>query len=251
MFLLLEYLVIFIIFNESLNQEPERKLKAAIFDLDGTLLDTQKLYDEANQVVINKYGNGKLYDDDLKVKIHGSPPSFGSPYLINYFQIRLTAEEFMDKKNDYIREKISECKPLKGAKELTHILKHKYGFKIAIATSSPKDSVELKFSQQKEWLKSDFDLMITGEDKRIIKGKPNPDIFLLAAKELGVRPEECIIFEDAVNGIQAGLNSMAGIVVGVPDPYAKHLIEDLPYDKTKTKLCILDSLEDFDYSLIK
>ena len=140
---------------------------------------------------------------------------------------------------------------MEGVKEITHNLKHKYGFKTAIATSSLKESADFKLANHQEWIKSDFDIIITGEDKRIVKGKPSPDIFLLAMKELGVSPQECIIFEDAVNGVQAGLNSGAAIVVGLPDSLVKDIIKELPHDENQTKLCVLDSFKDFDYSLIK
>ena len=77
-------------------------------------------------------------------------------------------------------------------------------------------------------------------------------LIYLAAKSIGMRPEECIIFEDAVNGVQAGLNSGAGIVIGLPeDELTKKAMENLPYDKNKTKLYILNSLLDFDYSSIE
>ena len=237
--------------NHCLNQESQTKIKAAIFDLDGTLLDTQRLYDDANQVLINQYGNGKPYSEELQLKIHGTSPLFGNKFIIEYFQINLSFEEFTKKKDQYIKDRITECKPMEGAKELTHILKHKYGFKMAIATSSLKPSVDIKLENHKEWIKSDFDIMITGEDKRIAKGKPSPDIFILSAKELGVRPEECIIFEDAVNGVQAALNSGASVVVGLPDSKVRNTVENLPYDKTRTKLCILDTFKDFDFSLIE
>ena len=251
MLILYIFILISLMINKSLNQDSQRKIKAAIFDLDGTLLDTQRLYDEVNQILINQYGNGKTYDSELKLKIHGSSPLFGNKYMLDYFEIKLTFEEFMDKKNQYLKNKILECKPMEGATELTHILKHKYGLKIAIATSSLKDSADIKLANHQKWIKSDFDLMITGDDKRIVKGKPSPDIFLIATKELGVKPEECIIFEDAINGVQAGLNSGASIVVGIPDSDAKNYMENLPYDKCKTKLCILNSFKDFDFSLIK
>ena len=187
--------VIILIFmlNCAFNQKSNKKIKAAIFDLDGTLLDTQRLYDEANQIVINQYGNGKKYDADLQVKIHGAPPSFGNKYLIDYFEIKLTMDEFMGKKDEYLKEKIPHCKPMEGVKELTHLLKHKYGLKLAIATSAFKNSTDIKLTNHKDWIKEDFDIMITGEDKRIKKGKPSPDIFLVAANDLGVKPEECII----------------------------------------------------------
>ena len=246
-----KFLLTIIVLNNSLNQVPERKIKAAIFDLDGTLLDTQRLYDEINQLVINEYGNGKPYDIDLQIKIHGSPPLFGNKYLIDYFDIKLTMKEFMAKKEQYLKDKIAECKPIEGVKELTHLLKHKYGLKTAIATSSLKSSTDNKLKNHQEWIKSDFDVIISGEDKRIVKGKPSPDIFLIAAKELGVKPEECIIFEDAINGAQAGLNSGAAIVVGLPDSYVKDIMQNLPHDESRTKLCILNSFKNFDYSLIK
>ena len=103
---------------ESINKNLNKKIKAAIFDLDGTLIDTQKLYDEANQIIINKYGNGKPYDSELKLKIHGSSPSFGNRYLLKHFEINLSFEEFMKLKDDYIKDKIATCKEMEGASKL-------------------------------------------------------------------------------------------------------------------------------------
>ena len=66
-----------------------------------------------------------------------------------------------------------------------------------------------------------------------------------------MRPEECIIFEDAVTGVQAGLNSGARIVVGLPeDELTKNAMLNLKYDKNKTQLIILKSLKDFDYAIL-
>ena len=91
-------IIILFIFKLILGQKNKRKIKAAIFDLDGTLLDSQKLYDEVNQIIINKYGNGKLYDIDSKMVNHGLPPLIGNKYLIETFQINLTIEELITKK---------------------------------------------------------------------------------------------------------------------------------------------------------
>jgi pseudouridine-5'-monophosphatase len=249
---LLKICIIFLMSCESINKNLNKKIKAAIFDLDGTLIDTQKLYDEANQLIINKYGNGKPYDSELKLKIHGSSPRFGNRYLLKHFEINLSFEEFMKLKDDYIKDKIATCKEMEGASKLIKNLRNKYQYKMAIATSSFKSSAETKLANHKEWVESYFDAIITGEDKRIKNGKPSPDIFILAAKSIGMRPEECIIFEDAVNGVQAGLNSGAGIVIGLPeDELTKKAMENLPYDKNKTKLYILNSLLDFDYSIIE
>ena len=242
-------IIFFVVFIIELNQYTPRQIKAAIFDLYGTLLDSQKLYDEANQLMINKYGNGKKYDIDAKMVNHGAPPSIGNKFLIETFQIKLSFDELIDKKNQYFTEKF--CEPMEGAKEITHILKHKYGLKMGLATSSLKSSVDIKLRNHQEWINSDFDFIVTGDDKRVIKGKPNPDIFLLAAKELGVSIDECIIFEDAVNGIQAGLNSGAPYVIGLPESFFLEKVKELPYDKERTKLILLKSLKEFDYSLLK
>lgn len=225
-------------------------IKAALFDLDGTLLDTQKIYDEVNQKLINEYGNGKIYDFDTKKKILGTTSNISGNILINTFNICLSNQKFNELKNQFLVEPFKNCTPMPGAKELTHVLKHKYGLKIAVATSSRKSNVEYKLCKHKKWFESDVDILITGDDKRIKNSKPASDIFLLAAKELGVEPKECIVFEDAVNGIEAGLNSGAAVVVGIPDPHFKQDIDKLLYDKSKTHLYILDSLKDFDYSFI-
>ena len=243
------YIILYLI-KTVINLDNQRKIKAAIFDLDGTLIDSQKLYDEINQLIINEYGNGKVYDMESKLINHGAPPSIGNKYLIEHFEIKLSFEDLIKKKDEYFKEKNKLCLPMEGAKEITHIFKHEYGFKMGLATSSLKSSVDIKLSNLREWFDSDFDIIITGDDKRVVKGKPNPDIFLLTAKELGVNIEECIIFEDAINGIHAALNSGASIVIGLPQPFFRKKVEELPYDKIRTKLYLLDSLKDFDYSLI-
>ena len=210
--------VIILIFmlNCAFNQESNKKIKAAIFDLDGTLLDTQRLYDEANQIVINQYGNGKKYDADLQVKIHGALPSFGSKYLIDYFEIKLTMDEFMGKKDEYLREKIPQCKPMEGVKELTHLLKHKYGLKLAIATSGFKNSTDIKLTNHKDWIKEDFDAIVLGDDERIKNGKPAPDIYSYACKELGLPPDRTFAVEDSPNGVTSAYRAGCKVIM-IPD----------------------------------
>ena len=225
-------------------------VKAALFDLDGTLLDTQKIYDEINQKLINIYGNKKEYDFDSRKNVIGCPTNIANKYLLDKFEIKLSLDNFTTLKNEYLIEPLKNCEPMEGAKEITNILKNKYNLKLAVCTSSPKSLWDIKINNHKKWFKENFDIIITGDDKRIKKGKPNPDIFILAANELNVKPEECIVFEDAVNGVEAGLKSGAKIVVALPNSYFIENIKNLKYDKNKSKLCILNSFNDFDYSLL-
>ena len=222
-------------------------IKGALFDLDGTLLDTEPIYDAVEQQLINEFGNGEEMSLDIKLKICGTPPSFNSKLLVDTYQIKLTPEEFIKKRDELLIEPFRNSKFKSGAKETTHKCKYDLGLKVAIATSSSKFNFENKTNHLKDWLNEDIDIIITGDDKRIKKGKPAPDIFILGAKELNLEPKDCIIFEDALSGVKAALGSGAKIVVAVPDPRQRKDIENINYDKNITKLVILNSMDEFDF----
>ena len=226
-------------------------IKGALFDLDGTLLDTEPLYDEIEQKLINEFGNGKEISTEIKIQMLGTPPLFNAKLLIDTYQINLTPEEFIKKRDNLLIEPFNNCTFKKGAKELTHKCKYDLGLKNAIATSSTTFNFKNKTDHLKDWLNEDIDIVVTGDDKRIKEGKPAPDIFILAAKELGLEPHECIVFEDAANGVKAAISAGIGIIVAVIEKYQEYTLEGLIYDKNKTKLIVLNSLEQFDFSLIK
>ena len=251
MFVFITFFLLFQINSEEIEKKSISKIKAVIFDLDGTLINTQHFYDEIHQILINKYGNGKVYTPEYKKFIHGTSSTFGNRFIIEQFKINITLEEFIKIKTNFLKEKLISNNATEGAKELTNNLKHKYNLKTAIATSSYKDSVEYKLSNHKEWIDSDIDLIITGEDKRIKSGKPSPDIFILTANILGVKLEECIIIQDSIYGVKAAISAGARIVIGLPDGLSsKYVMETFQFDQYKTKLIILNSLKDFDYSIL-
>ena len=226
-------------------------IKGIIFDLDGTLIDTEPIYHESAIRIIKEYGNGKELSWDIRTKILGAPEMVAAKIIVDTFEIKLTPEEFVKKRNEITSEMFKKCPFIDGAKEITHKFKHELNFKLALATSSTQINFGLKTFNKKEWLKEDFDAIVLGDDKRIKNGKPAPDIFILAAKDIGLEPKDCIVFEDSISGIKAGINSGARIVVGIPDPHLKHKAEELQYDKNITKFIILDSIKDFDWSLVK
>ena len=225
-------------------------LKGAIFDLDGTLIDTEPIYFDAAETMINKYGNGKKFDWDTKIKTLGSPELVTAKIIVDTFEVKLTPEEFLEKRNAITPEYFKKCPFIEGAKEITDKFKKELKFKTALATSSSKINFDYKTFNKKEWIKEDFDAIVLGDDERIKNGKPAPDIFILAAKEIGLKPNECIIFEDSIGGMKAAISSGAKIVIGIPDPHLRDKAEELVYDKNVTKLILLDKIKDFDWSII-
>ena len=76
-------------------------IKGALFDLDGTLIDTEQIYNEAAQILIKEYGNGKELDWDTKIKLLGSPRMIAAKIIIDTYELKLSPEEFLKKKKCY------------------------------------------------------------------------------------------------------------------------------------------------------
>ena len=221
----------------------------ALFDLDGTLLDTEPLFYEAEQKIINLYGNGKPIEQSIKQQLLGTPANINCKLLVDRYEVKLTPDEFQKMRDDLLIEPFRNSKFKPGAKELTHKCKVDYGLKTAIATGSSTFNFENKMYKLKEWQNKYIDAVVTSDN--IKRGKPNPDIFIIAAKKLGLQPYECIVFEDGLPGVKAAISAGIRIVVAVIEEYQRQSFEELIYDKNRTTLIILKSLEEFDFSLLK
>ena len=226
-------------------------IKGALFDLDGTLLDTEPIYDAAAQQLIDEFGNGEKIKWEIKKYIIGTPPKVHCKIFVDSYNINLTPEEFQKRRDALLVEPFKKCQFKQGARETTHKLKYELGLKVGIATSSLKKDFENKTNHLKEWLDEDIDIVVTTDDGRIKAGKPAPDIFILGAKELGLEPNECIVFEDSSSGVKAAISAGVPIIVAVMEKCQRNTLEGLIYDKNKTKLIVLDSMDQFDFSLIK
>ncbi len=187
-------------------------IKGFLFDMDGTVFDTERVYKESWHEVSKELG----YDipDQLLDMMRGSSRQSA---------IKIFNDFYGDDPHDYVearqlREVVADRRlreggvPLKpGARELTTYLRDK-GISLALATSTYRPVVDFYLSDS--GMEDVFDLIITGD--MIERGKPEPDIFIRAARELGLEPSECVICEDSLNGIIAGRRSGARVYY-IPD----------------------------------
>lgn len=176
--------------------------KAVIFDMDGVIFDTERIYLEDWTKVFKKYGYS--LNKEVYTSVMGTGRKNVKETFKNVFGDDLPIEEMYIEKDAMLFEAIEGNKvPLKkGAVEIIDFLE-KNGYKIALATSAKRDRLEKQLKGAN--IQDKFGAIVCGDD--VANSKPNPDIFLKAAAELSVKPEECIVIEDSSAGIKAAFNA--------------------------------------------
>ena len=188
-------------------------IEAVIFDLDGSLVDSMWLWKAIDIEYLGRFGIP--LPEDLQSKIEGMSFNETALYFKEHFAIPDPVEKIKDDWNRMAWDKYANEVPLKpGIPDfLEGCLAN--GIRLGIATSNSRELVEN--IALVHGLKDRFSSIMTGCD--VEKGKPAPDIYLAVAKELGVNPARCLVFEDIIPGIQAGVS--AGMrVCAVEDAYS-------------------------------
>jgi len=197
------------------------------------MVDSERVYTEVTNEILARYGKTMTWD--IKAGLMGKPEREAAEHLLSFFpDISLTIDDYLRERNVEQDRRWPLVKPLPGIVKLVqHLQAHK--IPIAIATGSKRRNMEMKTSHLTEVFGCFGDKIVCADDGKIPpgRGKPCPDIFLVAATALLGRPvgtgeqEEAelkeklerakgLVFEDAIPGVQAG--KRAGMnVVWVPD----------------------------------
>src|SRR5687767_11658250 len=188
-------------------------IKACIFDLDGVIVDTAHYHFLAWKRLAHELGFELTPDDNERLKGVSRMQSLDILLEVGGVTANDHDREVMaNKKNTWFVDYVERMMPeeiFPGVKQLIHDLKGN-GIKVALASSSKNAKTVIQLLH----IQNEFDAVVDGT--MIRNSKPDPEIFLLASRKLGVPPEECLVFEDAEAGVDAAL--AAGMkCVGVGD----------------------------------
>ena len=187
-------------------------IRHAIFDLDGTLLDTEPLYSEAAMAVCRRYG--AEYTLAIKRVVMGGDTFEGAAYVIKTLGLPLEPAQYIEQRERELLPLLDRALPMAGASALLEALRAR-GIPVAVATSGHRPITMRKLAKQP--FLHNLAALICGDDARLLRPKPAPDIYLLAARELGADASRCLVVEDSLNGLHAGL--AAGMrTVALVDP---------------------------------
>ncbi|MDR3059637.1 MAG: HAD family phosphatase [Prevotella sp.] len=184
-----------------------------IFDFNGTLFWDTKLHNKAWDIFLTKY-NLHLSDEDKFLKMHGKN---NKDIFLSIFDKPLSDDEIqsfiLEKEGLYQELCLQTEMPLApGASDFLDFLKEN-NIPFTIATASGKENLDFYFKHLPLTKWFDYDKVVYNNGK--IKGKPDPQIYQIAMSVINKNPEDIIIFEDAIAGLQAARNAKAGKIIVV------------------------------------
>ena len=189
------------------------KISHILFDMDGLLLDTERLYTVAQQKILDRFGIQFTWE--VKSKMMGRKALDAVNVMLDIYKLRdkISAEDFLKERESILDELFPACELMPGVEKLLLHL-HRHGIPMAVATSSHSRNYKLKTeTKHKHLFEKVFHHVITGDE--VANSKPSPDIFQLAAKGFtsDIDPKLVLVFEDAPVGVEAGLAANMNVVL--------------------------------------
>lgn len=192
--------------------------RAIIWDMDGVLVDTAPYHYRAWRRLCQERGR-----DLSEQEFYRSFGERNDGIVPRLFGDMLPEEvtSLAERKEEYYRQEVrGNVRPNSGSLSLLRILRQK-GFPMAIASSAPLENIELILDAL--GIKGDFQCIVSGRDVKA--GKPDPACFVLAAERLGLRPEDCLVIEDAPGGVRAAKRAGMKCIALTSSHPASHLQE--------------------------
>ena len=176
-------------------------MKSIIFDMDGVIFDTERLYIECCKAVKDKYHMGTDRDvEELCYRCIGITSAMTRKTILDTYGEDFPIDDYFRDSSKEFQERFGDGKHMikPGVHEIFAWLKEN-GYQIALASSTRTETLtrELEIAG----LLQNFDVVVGGD--QVTRSKPAPDIFLKAAEQLGAEPAECFVIEDSFNGIRA------------------------------------------------
>ena len=185
--------------------------EAVIFDCDGTLVNSMPSHVEAWCEALSLHGAGGIFKEDVFYAMGGRPTKDIVVEINDEYGLKLDPETVAFAKREAFLKKLDQIELIDEVHAFAESLRGK--IPMAIATGGTRHVIEKTL--QAVGVSDLFDEVVTADDVKI--GKPAPDIFLKAAQLLGVKPEKCLVLEDAPAGVMAG--QLAGMsVISIPAP---------------------------------
>lgn len=181
--------------TELVNIPDPKAFEGLIFDCDGTLADTMPLHFIAWQRVMTGYGFS--FDEDLFYSLGGKPTDRIVSELSIAQQIEVDVQRVTEEKEAAFVEMLGEVQPIDIIVAIAH--EHYGKLPLGVGSGGQRDVVHQILKQLS--LESVFDCVVGSEDTA--RHKPEPDVFLEVAKRLNVKPENCLVYEDADLGVEA------------------------------------------------
>jgi HAD superfamily hydrolase (TIGR01509 family) len=192
----------------------EHNVRAVVFDLDGLMFNTEELYIDVGTELLRR--RGKTFGKELLDRMMGRPSAVALQFMIEEHGLSSTVEELLAETDEIFPEILrTRLMPMPGLVDLLDALE-RHNVPKAIATSSRRlfvDRVLTPFGFHPR-----FAFILTSED--IVHGKPHPEIYLRAAAQHGVAPQEMLVLEDSQNGCRAAIAAGA-IAIAVPGDHSR------------------------------
>ena len=172
-------------------------IKAFLFDMDGVVIDSEKLYSQSEKKLLAQYGVS--FDDSDWLKIKGCTEKQFYDFIYSKFSLDIPRQELMRQGRNFLKNIFSEkLHYMDGFNDIYNIIKEQYQLALVTSTGSElANHIDSLLS-----LYEKFNIVINSSDT--ILHKPNPEPYLLAMNRLGFKPQDCIVIEDSIQGIKAG-----------------------------------------------